>query len=207
MIPGSAASLWFPDFLIRVADALVIGAPPSVPPVAFDGLNPLIGVSDGFALYVGSREKERWTGANSAVLVPAFGLPEDAPRMFRGSHPDEMQAKPLEAIMMGLDVHIWGGEPPDTIALNSYQWDAEALRSACNILQNITRVLSYLSGSFGAMNDAIGWLNDTEALRHGEAFIYSWRASFAVYDFTEQALPVIDGFDVSNQPSIVRPGE
>lgn len=286
MTIGSAAPLWFPDFLIQVADALVIGAPPSVPPVAYDGLrardgaptatstgaygfsgNTITGTNDfvsdgwlpgmtvdvsnsasndgawavvanveadtltltdnvtfvaesagptvdlsgasasGFAVFIGSRNLNVWTGPNAAHIVPAFGIPEDAPRMFRTASIADTPAKPLEAMYLGVDVYVWGAEPGPDVPRDSYRWDAECIRSACEILQNIVRVLSVLSGAFGVMNDAQGWVNETEATRHGEAFVFSWRCSFVVSDFPDPSLESPIAFDATGQPSIVRPGE
>lgn len=265
MIAGSAKPTALSSWLNLVASILIVGAPPSAPPVAFDGVagrrdasssaeltfaantivrsagswlddgwlpgytatvlgsmsndgewavvvdatettltftstlafvgeepDPdapyVISVTgeapEGFALYVGPQHIHDWTGGDVAVIVPV-ALEDIAPKAF-GESPALLGATALL-----VDVHIWGVEMPnDPPPLASIVHDIVRYDSPWNIFQNVYRALKFAARGLSLSIISADMENETENLRHGEAFIARIRAtSFPIYDFTGSPVP------------------
>lgn len=161
-------------------------------------------VADGFAYYCGPQHLKDWTGADVCTIVPSIGSPGNGLQARRVATP----RKALGSIDFALDVHVWGGEPnPDTVSLASGVWDDERYRNACEIMQNVLRVMFWQAKGFQSIMAFDGWSNDTEKLRHGEMLKATFAVSFAIYDYPDTMIP--SGLVLktgSGQPVIKAPG-
>lgn len=167
------------------------------PDVQLDGT-----AASGFAYYCGPQHLNDWTGANVCVLVPSTGAPGNGLQARRTATP----RKALGGLDFSLDIHVWGGEPPSSVALRSGVWDDERYRAPGEILQNVLRVLFWIAKGFQSITAFDGWANETEKLRHGEALKATFTVSFAIFDYSDTMLPsglILTG---SGQPIIKAPG-
>lgn len=205
-LPGSAAPKWFASWLRLIVDQLIVGSDPACPPVAYDGPAAKAAESypdDLFGLYVGPQWLQAWGSTKTCVIVPGAGEP--APTM--AFHTQGLQ-RPLGAISLSVDIHIWGDEllvehpsPSDTI-----YHDIERYEGAGIITQNVMRaVLLSCIGAGLTYGTVDGWQNDTEQLRFGESFVLRVAVGFPIYDFAGTAIPQPQA--LSPRVTVKQPGE
>lgn len=137
-----------------------------------------------FSVWIGTQNRDRWTGGNSVVFVPSSGA-EEKPAAF---HNQNAARRHIVTVRWSLDVLVWGTEP-SLSDFRGLDFDAERLRSAVEIWENVARVLKGSAYGFGRIESIDAWDQETAVLRFGESLTMRYSVPIPLYDWPRTNIP------------------
>lgn len=137
-----------------------------------------------FSVWHGTQNRDNWTGANSVVFLPSSGA-EEKPAAF---HSSNAERRHIATVRWSLTCLIWGVEPR-VEDFPGMKWDAERLRSAYQIWENVARVLKGSAYGFGRIESIDPWDQETAALRFGESLSMRYSVPIPLYDWPRTRTP------------------
>lgn len=189
-LTATEMTLSFPAAFIAegpTADVQIDGAPPA----------------SAFSVWIGTQNKDRWTPSNSVVFVPSSGA-EEKPAAF---HSSNAERRHLVTVRWSLTAHVWGIEP-DLESFPGMLWDAERLRSAYQIWENVSRVFKGSAYGFGRIESIDAWDQETPVLRYGESLAMRYSVPIPLYDWPRTRIPTPQLLrPKTGEPKVKGPGE
>lgn len=193
--------------IISAVDAMTITLGPTVVLVS-EGPTPNVQLDSArseaaFSVWIGTQNRDVWTGGNSLVMIPSSGS-EEKPAAF---HNQNAARRHLATVRWSLDCLIWGAEPAAG-AFPGFEQDGERLRSAYQIWENVARVLKCSAYGFGRIEEIAAWDQETASLRYGESLSMRYSVPIPFYDWPRANIPTPQALKPkAGQPIVKGPEE